>query len=60
MDNKKGQGFFFLIIALILGVTLFKQFDFQNFKFEKPLLDTVYLLTFIVAVYFYIKSYKKK
>jgi len=60
MDNKKGQGFFFLIIALILGVTLFKQFDFQNFKFEKPLLDTVYLLTFIVAVYFYIKSCKKK
>ena len=34
MENKNGLSFMFAIIAIILGVTLFKQFDFKNLKFS--------------------------
>jgi hypothetical protein len=60
MENKKGLNFFFLIIAIILGSVLFKQFDFKNLKFEKPELAILYLIVFIASIYFLIKDYKKK
>ncbi|WP_439557300.1 hypothetical protein [Dyadobacter sp.] len=47
------------IVAIILGVTLYKQFDFQTLQFEKPALAVVYLLTFIASVYFLIKGRKQ-
>ena len=43
MGNKKSLNFFFVIIAIILGRALFKQFDFENLKFEKPALAIVTL-----------------
>lgn len=52
--------FFFGIIATILGVTLFKHFDFQNLKFEKPALDVVYLITFAISIYMLVKNPKNK
>lgn len=60
MSNKKGLTFLFLIIAIILGWTIFKQFDFENLKFEKPALAVVYVLTFIMSVYFLFKNFKEK
>lgn len=60
MSNKKGLRFLFLIIAIILGWTIFKQFDFENLKFEKPALAVVYVLTFIMSVYFLVNSFKEK
>jgi len=66
MENKKGinmkykiaPNFFFVIIALILGGALFKQFDFQNLKFEKPALAVVYIIVFISSIGFMIKKSK--
>ena len=60
MENKKGINFFFAIIAIITGSKLYKHFDFQNFKFEKPALDIIYLLAFVAAVFFIIKDYLRK
>lgn len=60
MKKNSTLVFVFTIIAIILGVTLFKQFDFQNLKFEKPALAVVYGITFIISIAFLLKNYKKK
>ncbi|QIL41070.1 hypothetical protein G7074_18440 [Pedobacter sp. HDW13] len=60
METKKVLKFTLAIVVIIVGVTLFKQFDFQNLKFEKPALAVVYWITFIGAVYFLFKSEKPK
>lgn len=60
MENKKGLSFTFGIIAIILGVTLFKQFDFENLKFEKPALAIVYIIVFLFSIYILMKNYKKR
>lgn len=60
MNNKKGQAFIFGIVAIILGWTLFKQFDFESLKFEKPALAVVYILTFLMSVFFLVKNVKEK
>ncbi|HJY14013.1 MAG TPA: hypothetical protein VJ304_14565 [Flavobacterium sp.] len=60
MSIKKGQSFLFLIIAIILGWTIFKQFDFENLKFEKPALAIVYIVTFVMSVYFLVKNVKRE
>jgi predicted ferric reductase len=51
MSNKKELSFPLIIIAVVIGVTIFKQFDFENLKFEKPAMAVVYILTFIMTVY---------
>lgn len=60
MSNKKGQAFPFVIIAIVLGWTIYKQLDFENLKFEKPVLAVVYILTFLMSVYFLVKNSKEK
>ncbi len=60
MDKKKGLNFFFLIIAIITGSKLYKHFDFQNLKFERPAIDTLYLIVFIASVIFLIKDLVKR
>jgi len=60
MEKKKTLSFTFGIIAIILGVTLFKQFDFENLKFEKTGLAIVYLIGFIISIYFLVKTVKNK
>ena len=60
MDNKKSLNFVFVIIALILGWTLFKQFDFENLKFEKTGLAIVYIIGLVISIYFLIRNYKKR
>ncbi|WP_285056512.1 hypothetical protein [Pedobacter ginsengisoli] len=60
MSNKKGQPFPFVIIVIVLGWAIFKQFDFENLKFEKPALTIVYVLTFLMSVYFLVKNVQEK
>jgi predicted ferric reductase len=60
MSNKKGQPFPLIIIAIVLGWTIFKQFDFENLKFEKPLMAVIYILTFVMTIYFIFKKDKEK
>jgi hypothetical protein len=59
MDTKKGLNFFYIIIAVLTGSRVFKDFDFQNFKFKKPVLDIIYLITFVASIIFIRKDYKK-
>mgnify|MGYP003494512239 CR=1 FL=1 len=60
MENRKVPLFAFRIIAIILGVTLFRQFDFENFKFEKTGLAIVYLIGFVISIYVLVKNSKKQ
>jgi hypothetical protein len=60
MENKKTLSFPFIIIAIILGVVLFKQFDFQTLRFDKPALAIVYLIGFVISVYVLLKNSRKK
>ncbi len=58
MENKKGVNFFWGIIAIILGCTLFKHFDFKNLTFKHLALDVVYLIIFSVSIYFLVRKSK--
>ncbi|MEH6511529.1 hypothetical protein [Maribacter arcticus] len=49
-----------VILALIIGVALFKQIDFQNMTVEKPVLALVYLIGFLISIGFMIKKTKNK
>ena len=60
MENRKPISFVFSIIAIILGVTLFKQYDFENFTFEKPALAAVYFTVFAFSIYILVKKPKKQ
>jgi predicted ferric reductase len=57
MERKKAP-LFISIIAIILGVTLFKQFDFENLRFKHTGLAIVYLIVFIISIYFLIRDSK--
>lgn len=56
MKNKKGIPFPLVIIAIVLGWTIVKQFDFENLKFEKPAMAVIYILTFVMTVYMIFKN----
>ncbi|MBL0740698.1 hypothetical protein [Chryseolinea lacunae] len=60
MEKKKTLSFTFGIVAIILGVTLFKQFDFENLKFQKTGLAIVYSIAFIISIYVLVKNSKTK
>ena len=60
MKNIKFPNFFFSVIAIILGASLYRHFDFKNLRFEKPALDILYLIVFIISIYLMIKDYKKR
>lgn len=52
------KNFPFAIIAIILGVSLYRQFDIETLTFEKPALAIVYLIAFALSVFFLIKGRK--
>jgi hypothetical protein len=60
MENKKGINFFFAIIAIIVGSAIYKQFDFEKLRFEKPALAVIYMVVFIASIFFIIKDYRKR
>lgn len=59
MENKKSLSFPLMVVVIILGVTLYKQFDFESLKFEKPALAVLYIIVFLAAIYFLVKKPKK-
>lgn len=60
MNHKIKPNFFSIVILIILGGAIYKQFDFQNFTFEKPVLVVVYIFAFIISIVMMIKKSKKK
>ena len=60
MENKKSINFFWGVIAIILGWTLFRQFDFENLKFKHTGLAIVYIITFVFSFYGLVKNYKNR
>jgi uncharacterized membrane protein YukC len=58
MEKKKALTFTFSIIAIILGVTLFRKFDFETLKFENTGLAILYIIVFIFSIYVLIKNAK--
>ena len=56
---KIKPNYFSVVITVILGVAIFKQFDFQNMKFEKPAIAIVYFIALIIGVGFVLKKSKK-
>ncbi|HTN45958.1 MAG TPA: hypothetical protein VL098_06380 [Flavipsychrobacter sp.] len=60
MEKKKSLPFTFIIVAIILGVVLYKQFNFETLRFEKPALAIVYMITFIVSISLIVKSARSK
>lgn len=60
MEKNKPLVFVFSVVAIILGVTLFKQFDFESLKFEKPALAVVYIICFLFSVYCVLRNFNKK
>ncbi len=57
--NNKTSSFIFTIIAVILGVTLYKQFDSNTFRFKNNALALVYLVTFVFSVVVIIRNRRK-
>ena len=60
MESRKVLYVVFGTIAIILGWTLVKQFDFENLKFENTGLAIVYIATFAFSIYSLIRNYKKR
>jgi membrane protein DedA with SNARE-associated domain len=60
MDKRTEYSFPLIIIAIVLGWTIFKQFDFENLKFEQPAMAVIYIITFLMTVYFIFKKDKNK
>jgi len=60
MDKQKAPVFTLSIVAIIVGVALYRQFDFETLSFQKPALAVVYAITFVVAVSVLIRNWKRK
>jgi len=60
MKNKKTPNFFLIVVAIILGQALFKQFDFENLKFDNPTLSFIYIIVFVVSIYLLVKKDKNR
>ena len=51
MENEqKGFPIILVIIAIIVGGGLLREFDFETFRFRKVGLGIVYLITFVATV----------
>lgn len=56
----KFPNFFSLIIIIMVGTALYRQFDFQTLRFEKLALSMIYLIVFTTSLVLMIKDMKKK
>ncbi|WP_276486028.1 hypothetical protein [Paraflavitalea pollutisoli] len=59
MEKKPTLRFTFTIVAIILGVTLYKQFDFKTLKFEHTGLAIIYAITFAFSIFYLVRNRKK-
>lgn len=61
MENKNNVPVFtFSIVAIILGVVLYKQFDFNTLTFEKPPLAIVYIIVLVFSIFVLIKNFRQR
>ena len=60
MEKHKYSSFTFSIVAIILGVVLYRKFDFETLSFEKPVLAGLYFIVFLFSIYILIKNYRKQ
>jgi len=60
MENRKAPLFTMSIVAIIVGVALYKQIDFTTMTVEKPALAILYAVTFLFAVFVLVRNYVKK
>ncbi len=56
MKYQFKPGIVFIIIAVILGSAIYRQFDFESMKFEKQALVTIYAIAFIMSIIFMFKK----
>ena len=56
MQKKTSLNIIFLIIALIVGGGLWREFDTAAMKFKNTGLAIVYVLTFLFAIYMLLKD----
>lgn len=59
-EKSKAPLFTMWVVAIIVGVALYKQFDFNAMQFKNIALAIIYMTTFVFAVYVIIKNRKKK
>lgn len=57
MKSQKRLNVFALLIALVTGYKCYVHFNFTTFSFEKPVLDTLYLIAFLFAVGVLLKDF---
>lgn len=57
----KNRNFSFplVVIAIILGATIYKHFNFNTFTFKETWLDYLYIITFISVVFVILKKKSK-
>jgi hypothetical protein len=48
--NNNNFKFPLIIIAVILGATIFKHFDFKTQSFKESWLDILYVITFVITL----------
>lgn len=60
MEKNNPMTFTMSIVAIIVGVALYRQIDFKTMTVEKPALAVIYAVTFAGAVFVLAKNYGKK
>lgn len=58
MSSKKQYSFPLIIIAIILGFSIYKNFNFETKQFDQLPLTVIYFLTFISSLYLLFKKDK--
>lgn len=57
MTSKRPIPFVPVILAIVIGSGLFKEFDRESMTFEKPGLAIVYTVGLAVSIYLIVKNY---
>ncbi|MCD9853366.1 hypothetical protein LUD75_01515 [Epilithonimonas sp. JDS] len=60
MEKNNPMTFTMSIVAIIVGVALYKQIDFKTMTVEKPALAALYAVTLLIAVAVLVKNFLKK
>ena len=60
MEKKNPMTFTMGVVAIIVGVALYRQIDFKTMTVEKPALAVLYEVTFAGAVFVLMKHYCEK
>ncbi|MBP7407673.1 MAG: hypothetical protein KA941_02850 [Flavobacteriales bacterium] len=60
MQKLKGASFPLLIIVIILGIVLFKEFNFDTLRFRHTPIALVYMLGLGIALFFIFRGKKEK